>query len=718
MAAMAALLVLTGVAEALLQEAMQGTLRKKMRCLEAAFFRVQVRDSTLVTVTTGTTVVAEGAGLGEVSVLVVPEALVSSVVAMRAAQDVEAGRLMLQFHQGGMGGPGKAVLSRLLSGAGNLRPRQWRLRIHRQQRLLRPLPMLCFPLGSRVVLMLVDNTLNMCADTVLAENDEVVVEEVLSEEEDDMYGVIANDVRRRGGHEDSDFSSHMQVGEILSFGLMENTVASNTTGDEINDAQAVAHAAADGGTYFTGQAEHQGEERVVADMVAAQGQGAMSKNEAAAERITAVVTMGAHEAADSAPPCLERDVQRGELQAAATQRVTTASSGSSTATTRTLSVAFQSPTYCLDTNKARSVSPAAAAFSPEKKRSSTAATSVRTKVSETGQNTYRWPSSATGTPSCHGAGAVGTRHEFSALDYKRSTAAATSAARPRAFDETPRQARTSTCGTSVLGHGRQRVLRRLAKRLWRRRQAGVRTTPVSEERPALVGHGYPLRPVRLPNLHRRPVAEQAGGQLVQDDGEPFAAAAIQGKTPGATKAEEEHQLKLLYTRQLQWRHANAHAAAVLSSQRKAAEMVYLEEWSSLEKVYANSLSGTAQAPNATVLRLPVSDGAMVDVKALKNDVGSAFDVMQSIGNSTNRQLSKATFFISQEKNADTVAGDASFKLGIQGESCISDVGPTDHGFLRFGLGDKRTYRETYMTTDEPVCALLSEATYKPHQNTT
>ncbi|TVU40322.1 hypothetical protein EJB05_13780, partial [Eragrostis curvula] len=146
------------------------------------------------------------------------------------------------------------------------------------------------------------------------------------------------------------------------------------------------------------------------------------------------------------------------------------------------------------------------------------------------------------------------------------------------------------------------------------------------------------------------------------------------------KAEEEHQLKLLYTRHLQWRHANAHAAAALSSQRKAAEktligawitilrmgksiaitklqlqllrnncqlmailrgqMVYLEKWSSLEKVYANSLSGTAQALNATVLRLPVSDGAMVDVKALKNAVGSAFDVMQSIGNSTNRKLSK------------------------------------------------------------------------------
>jgi hypothetical protein len=41
------------------------------------------------------------------------------------------------------------------------------------------------------------------------------------------------------------------------------------------------------------------------------------------------------------------------------------------------------------------------------------------------------------------------------------------------------------------------------------------------------------------------------------------------------------------------------------------QMIYLEEWSSLERLYACSLSGTTRALNAAVVRLPVSDGAMV-----------------------------------------------------------------------------------------------------------
>jgi len=41
------------------------------------------------------------------------------------------------------------------------------------------------------------------------------------------------------------------------------------------------------------------------------------------------------------------------------------------------------------------------------------------------------------------------------------------------------------------------------------------------------------------------------------------------------------------------------------------QMKYLDEWSFLERDCAHSLSGTTQALNATVLRLPVSDGAMV-----------------------------------------------------------------------------------------------------------
>lgn len=43
------------------------------------------------------------------------------------------------------------------------------------------------------------------------------------------------------------------------------------------------------------------------------------------------------------------------------------------------------------------------------------------------------------------------------------------------------------------------------------------------------------------------------------------------------------------------------------------QIKYLEEWSFLERDCAQSLSGTTQALTATVLRLPVSNGAMVGV---------------------------------------------------------------------------------------------------------
>ncbi|CAN6170569.1 unnamed protein product [Urochloa humidicola] len=145
-------------------------------------------------------------------------------------------------------------------------------------------------------------------------------------------------------------------------------------------------------------------------------------------------------------------------------------------------------------------------------------------------------------------------------------------------------------------------------------------------------------------------------------------------------AEEEHQLRLLYTRELQWRFANAQAGAALSLQTTAAEktlsgawiailrtrksvairkmqlqllrnscklmavlkeqMKYLEEWSFLERDYAHSLSGTTQALNATVLRLPVSNGAMADIQGIKNALCAAVDVMHPIGNSTSTQLPK------------------------------------------------------------------------------
>ncbi|TVU13243.1 hypothetical protein EJB05_40779, partial [Eragrostis curvula] len=423
----------------------------------------------------------------------------------------------------------------------------------------------------------------------------------------------------------------------------------------------------------------------------------------------------------SASPAKASAAERAQL----TNAVATADA----ATTRTLSVAFQSPTYCLDTSsRARSVSPAAAAvFSPEKRRSTTAVPSVRScKVSGTGQNTCPWPAWATAAaPSGHEAGAAAAAAaslEHSASSYKRTAGAA----RPRAFDETPRRASVD---------GANEYLRALSS-------AGSRDglgadRPASGPRPSLrnvmgssariardaVGtrsdrFAYPASTVpspspvkkrslfngllsspfsKLPLKKQQPPSKPVGSLFRTTESPsrprrsmelPGHAVKLQGKASSfgsdmnvrQNKAEEEHQLKLLYNRHLQWRHANAQAAAVRSSQRAAAEktligawitilskcksiavtklqlqllrnnsklmavlrgqIVYLEEWSSLERVYASSLSGTTLALNATVLRLPVSDGAMADIQALKNAVGSAIDVMQRIGNSTSIQLSK------------------------------------------------------------------------------
>ncbi|KAG8081327.1 hypothetical protein GUJ93_ZPchr0007g4459 [Zizania palustris] len=146
------------------------------------------------------------------------------------------------------------------------------------------------------------------------------------------------------------------------------------------------------------------------------------------------------------------------------------------------------------------------------------------------------------------------------------------------------------------------------------------------------------------------------------------------------RAEEEHMLRLLHNQHLQWRRANAKAGAALSAQalnaqkhlcgawvtilgmRKSialkkmqlqllrdscklmavlrGQMVCLEEWSLLENKYDDSLSGTVEALNATILRLPVSDGAMAEFPAVRNAVGSAVDVMQAMRNSMANLLLK------------------------------------------------------------------------------
>ncbi|XP_062212492.1 QWRF motif-containing protein 2-like [Phragmites australis] len=149
---------------------------------------------------------------------------------------------------------------------------------------------------------------------------------------------------------------------------------------------------------------------------------------------------------------------------------------------------------------------------------------------------------------------------------------------------------------------------------------------------------------------------------------------------GGSKVDCEHLLRILSNRHLQWRCVNAQADAALAAQKLTAEkylsdawittlglrksvalkrfqlqlfrnnwklmtvlkgqMAYLEEWSLLEGDYADSLSGIVEALTATILCLPVTDGAKADIQDVKNAVGSAVDIMQTIGSSICALLSK------------------------------------------------------------------------------
>lgn len=144
--------------------------------------------------------------------------------------------------------------------------------------------------------------------------------------------------------------------------------------------------------------------------------------------------------------------------------------------------------------------------------------------------------------------------------------------------------------------------------------------------------------------------------------------------------EDIHQLRLLYNRELQWRFVNCQAGAALATQKIAAENVCknvwnatselqdsvtmeninieslkqemklemllkeqapsLEDWIALEGEYSNSLFGTIEALKASMLRIPVTSGARVDLRAVKNAVSSAIDIMQAMGSSVCSLLSR------------------------------------------------------------------------------
>ncbi|KAL1559939.1 protein ENDOSPERM DEFECTIVE 1-like [Salvia divinorum] len=144
---------------------------------------------------------------------------------------------------------------------------------------------------------------------------------------------------------------------------------------------------------------------------------------------------------------------------------------------------------------------------------------------------------------------------------------------------------------------------------------------------------------------------------------------------------EVHSLKMMSNHYLQWRFANAKAEASVQTQKQdterkfcslggkisglrdnvkkkrielavlrgfntfntvvEAQMPYLEEWSSLEEDYSNSLAGATNALLSSSVRLPVSGDVRADVEELEEALSSASKVVESIASHIQRFIHKA-----------------------------------------------------------------------------
>ncbi|CAL4927493.1 unnamed protein product [Urochloa decumbens] len=199
--------------------------------------------------------------------------------------------------------------------------------------------------------------------------------------------------------------------------------------------------------------------------------------------------------------------------------------------------------------------------------------------------------------------------------------------------------------------------------------------PVRQSSPSKLA-GNPSRRMSSPSRARNSVG--SGTSSWEHQGR--SSSEVRRRWHGGSKVDCEHLLRILSNRHLQWRCVNAQADAALAAQKLTAEkylsdawittlgmrksvalkrfqlqlyrnnwklmtvlkgqMAYLEEWSLLERDYTDSLSGIVEALTASILCLPVTDGAKADIQDVKNAVGSGVDIMQTIGSSICTLLAK------------------------------------------------------------------------------
>nr|CAB3502422.1 unnamed protein product [Digitaria exilis] len=359
-------------------------------------------------------------------------------------------------------------------------------------------------------------------------------------------------------------------------------------------------------------------------------------------------------------------------RAVATNAMASCGSATTTTTTRTLAVAFQSPAYSLDTSsRARSASPVAVPPAPtpekkKKKQSGAAGTAAGSaKVFDASQNTYRWQPSAPAAkhgPSRRASVDGGANEYLLALSSSSSDETDTSSSSGEGAIAPPRRSvgsgppRPYPIRSVITGSSARFTMGTRSDRFGYPATPSPSPAPVKKKKKSLF-NGLLSSPFVRSSLNKQPSPSKPVASAFRRTASSTPA---RGSTDGdaklrppaaINKAEEEHRLRILYTQHLQWRLVNAQAGAALSSQTNAAErtlsgawisilrlrksvavrkmqlqllrnncklfpvlrgqMKYLEEWSFLERDYAHSLAGTTQALNATILRLPVSNGAMV-----------------------------------------------------------------------------------------------------------
>jgi hypothetical protein len=256
-----------------------------------------------------------------------------------------------------------------------------------------------------------------------------------------------------------------------------------------------------------------------------------------------------------------------------TRRAGDVATATAAATTRTLPAAFQSPTH----RKGRSSVP------PERTKSRSDATPARPTPSVFSSYDKRTATTtATATPARsdvtprRASVDGGVNHYLRAL----SSPAAAASPSPRSVSSTSATGGTRSDrfayspGVASAPPVRKRsLLNGLLSSPFTRLSSPKQHHP-SPSKPDLLGSSFASRvaaesqsPSRRP---RRSMELPGFARKLQDksrssDGGGGTKAKLQ-------KAEDDHQLRLLHTRHLQWRHANAKATAALSSQRAAAEV--------------------------------------------------------------------------------------------------------------------------------------------------